>query len=174
TSGQFRAAHLESRVAAVRHGIARRQPGSVRLHDPDEQTRQSGNRRTDRRHWLWWSISPRAWSTTTAGHPTNGRCPLSRRCRLPWLTAVDTMSCLVVIDAVSPWEPANPHCQGSRHVVDTGRPNALGIVSTKAAPSGGKNAAAGIISRAPTGPSLVTTPGTVNPANEWPTMTRSS
>ncbi len=144
----------------------------------------------------------------------DGQCPVSRRYGPPWLTAVNTTSCLVVIDPVSSWEPANPHCQGRRHLVDTGRlatadarviplqnanvahavgkvfgtpfctlrfavrrayqPNALGIVSTKAAPSGGKNAAARIISRTRAGPSLVTTPGTVNPANEWPTMTRSS
>jgi hypothetical protein len=44
-----------------------------------------------------------------------------RRYGPPWLTAVNTTSCLVVIDPVSSWEPANPHCQGRRHLVDTGR-----------------------------------------------------
>src|SRR5271163_3460358 len=43
--------------------------------------------------------------------------------------------------------------------------------STKDVPTGGRNAAAKIISRTRAAPSLVTTPGSIMPPIEWPTMT---
>src|SRR6185312_16401924 len=52
--------------------------------------------------------------------------------------------------------------------------SAPGNVSTRAPPLVGTCAVAKIISRTRAEPSLVTTPGTVTPASEWPTITRSS
>src|SRR6202000_2244775 len=68
--------------------------------------------------------------------------------------------------------PERPFCTLRFAVRRPYQRSAPGNVSTRALPLAGPGAAAKIIPRTRAEPSLVTTPGTVNPASEWPTITR--